>query len=55
MSKNDATLLNAVIKTLDTVQVQGRENMQKIMSCMAVIDKIVSGDTSGIIIEEESK
>lgn len=53
--KNNEILLEAVIKTLDTIQVQGRDNMQKIMSCITVLEKVIYNDTSGIVIEGENK
>lgn len=53
MNGNSEILIKAVIKTLDTIQVQGCDNMQKLMSCMTVLDKVLRNDTSDILIDEK--
>lgn len=40
--------LSAVIKTLDSISVQGRENMTKIMLCIDVIQKVINNEVESL-------
>lgn len=55
MHDNTTLILSAVVKTLNSISVNGKDNMIKLSNCITVLEKILNNDTRNIHVECEPK